>query len=338
MSQTTTGEVTSKDGTRIVFERTGEGPPVILVGGALSDRRAAAPFAAELSPDFTTYAYDRRGKGDSGDTQPYAVEREVEDLDALIRDAGGRAFLFGVSSGAALALETAAWSGGADKLAVYEPPYDLDESEPRIPDDFVARLDGFRAEDRRGDAVEYFMTAGVGLSQEEVAQMRGAVLARPGGGGPHPPVRGQGDGVRRARPLAAGRALEGDRGPGARDGRGGEPGLDAERRSRRGRGAPRRHLSLAPGADPPGRTGGRGARPARVLPRLRPRVADDLNAVARAIVDDNRYMVLGTADASGKPWATPCTTPPTATATSTGSRRSTGRIRATSPLGPRSPS
>ncbi|HEX5902109.1 MAG TPA: alpha/beta hydrolase [Actinomycetota bacterium] len=174
MSQTTTGEVTSKDGTRIVFERTGEGPPVILVGGALSDRRAAAPFAAEFSPDFTAYAYDRRGKGDSGDTQPYAVEREVEDLDALIRDAGGRAFLFGVSSGAALALETAARSGGADKLAVYEPPYDLDESEPRIPDDFVARLDGFRAEDRRGDAVEYFMTAGVGLSQEEVAQMRGA--------------------------------------------------------------------------------------------------------------------------------------------------------------------
>lgn len=174
MSETTTGEVTSKDGTRIAFDRTGEGPPVILVGGALSDRRAGAPFAAELSADFTAYAVDRRGKGDSGDTQPYAVEREVEDLDALIRDAGGRAFLFGVSSGAALVLETAARSGGADKLAVYEPPFDLDEREPRIPEDFVAHLDELRAEERRGDAVEYFLTAGVGLSADEVAQMRGA--------------------------------------------------------------------------------------------------------------------------------------------------------------------
>jgi pimeloyl-ACP methyl ester carboxylesterase len=174
MSQTTTGEVTSKDGTMIVFDRTGEGPPVILVGGALSDRRAGAPLAAELSSEFTAYAIDRRGRGDSGDTAPYAVERETEDLDALIREAGGRAFLFGVSSGAALVLETAARSGGADRIAVYEPPYDLDESAPRIPEDFVARLDEMRAEDRRGDAVEYFMTSGVGLSSNEVAQMRGA--------------------------------------------------------------------------------------------------------------------------------------------------------------------
>jgi pimeloyl-ACP methyl ester carboxylesterase len=174
MSQTTTGEVTSKDGTRIVFDRTGEGPPVILVGGALSDRRAGAPFAAELSSDFTAYAVDRRGKGDSGDTPPYAVEREVEDLDALIREAGGRAFLFGTSSGAALVLETAARSDGADKLAVYEPPYDVDESGPRIPADFVAHLDELRDQDRRGDAVEYFMTAGVGVPPDEVAQMRGA--------------------------------------------------------------------------------------------------------------------------------------------------------------------
>ena len=174
MSETTTGEVTSKDGTRIVFDRTGEGPPVILVGGALSDRRAGAPFAAELSPDFTAYAIDRRGRGDSGDTPPYAVEREAEDLDALIREAGGRAFLFGVSSGAALVLEMAARSGGADKLAVYEPPYDADESGPRIPVDFVAHLDELRAQDRRGDAVEYFMTTGVGLPSADVAQMRGA--------------------------------------------------------------------------------------------------------------------------------------------------------------------
>ena len=174
MSEAATGEVTSKDGTTIAFDRTGEGPPVILVGGALSDRRAATSFAAELSPDFTAYAFDRRGRGDSGDTPPYAVEREMDDLDALIREAGGRAFLFGVSSGAALVLETAARSGGADRLAVYEPPFDVDPSGPRIPGDFVARLDELRDQDRRGDAVEYFMTTGVGLANDEVAQMRGA--------------------------------------------------------------------------------------------------------------------------------------------------------------------
>lgn len=174
MSEVTTGEVTSEDGTRIAFDRTGDGPPVILVGGALSDRRAATSFAVELSSSFTAYAFDRRGRGDSGDTPPYAVEREMDDLDALIREAGGRAFLFGVSSGAALVLETTARSGGADGLAVYEPPFDVDPGGPRIPMDFVAHLDELREQDRRGEAVEYFMTTGVGLASEEIAQMRGA--------------------------------------------------------------------------------------------------------------------------------------------------------------------
>ena len=129
---TTTGEVTSKDGTRIVFDRTGDGPPVILVGGALSDRRAGAGFAAELAPDLRPTRTTGGRRGDGGDAPPYAVEREVEDLDALIREAGGRAFLFGVSSGAGLVLETAARSGGADKLAVYEPPYIVEDGGPRI--------------------------------------------------------------------------------------------------------------------------------------------------------------------------------------------------------------
>ena len=174
MSEVTTGEVTSEDGTSIAFDRTGDGPPVILVGGALSDRLAATSFAVELSSSFTAYAFDRRGRGESGDTPPYAVEREMDDLDALIGEAGGRAFLFGVSSGAALVLETAARSGEADRLAVYEPPFDVDPGGPRIPMDFVAHLDELREQDRRGEAVEYFMTTGVGLAPEEVAQMRGA--------------------------------------------------------------------------------------------------------------------------------------------------------------------
>ena len=103
--------VTSKDGTTIAFDRTGEGPALILVGERSStgrSTRSTARLAELLSPDFTVYHYDRRGRGDSGDTAPYAVEREIEDIDALIQDGGGSAFLFGMSSGAVLALEAAA--------------------------------------------------------------------------------------------------------------------------------------------------------------------------------------------------------------------------------------
>src|SRR5512139_1505664 len=101
------GQVVSKDGTAIAFDETGQGPAIILVGGALSDRSAAAPLALLVAPHFTVFAYDRRGRGGSGDTAPYAVEREVEDIDALIVEAGGSAFVFGHSSGAVLALEAA---------------------------------------------------------------------------------------------------------------------------------------------------------------------------------------------------------------------------------------
>ncbi len=101
-------QVRSNDGTAIAFERSGEGPPIVLVGGALSDRSVGAPLAALLARRFTVFTYDRRGRGDSGDTAPYAVEREVEDLGALIAEAGGSAFVFVHSSGAVLALEAAA--------------------------------------------------------------------------------------------------------------------------------------------------------------------------------------------------------------------------------------
>ena len=100
--------VTSSDGTTIAFDRLGDGPPLILVCGASTDRMANARLATLLAEHFTVFNYDRRGRGDSGDTASYAVEREVEDLDALIEEAGGSAFLYGTSSGAALALEAAA--------------------------------------------------------------------------------------------------------------------------------------------------------------------------------------------------------------------------------------
>lgn len=165
--------VTSRDGTPIAFDRSGEGPAMILVTGALSTRAACVPLAALLAPRFTVYAYDRRGRGDSGDTPPYAVEREVEDLDALINAAGGSAFAFGHSSGAALALEAARLlPGKITKLAVYEPPFIVDDSRPPLPKDYVDQIKERVAAGRRSDAVEYFMTAAVGVPGEMVAQLR----------------------------------------------------------------------------------------------------------------------------------------------------------------------
>jgi pimeloyl-ACP methyl ester carboxylesterase len=163
--------VTTKDGTTIAFDRLGEGSPVILVCGGSTDRMANAPLAALLAPHFTVLNYDRRGRGDSGDTPPYAVEREVEDIDALVGEAGGSAFLYGTSSGAALALDAAASGLPITKLALWEPPFILDESQ-RPPDDQVAQYDRMIAEGRRGDAVEYFMTKVVGMPPEFVAGAR----------------------------------------------------------------------------------------------------------------------------------------------------------------------
>jgi pimeloyl-ACP methyl ester carboxylesterase len=164
--------VTSGDGTTIAFDRSGEGPALILVGGALATRRAAVPLAEALAPHFTVFGYDRRGRGDSGDTAPYAVEREVEDIAALIDEAGGSAFVFGHSSGAVLALHAAARGLAIPKLALHEPPFIVDDSRPPLLKDYVSRLDELLASGRRGDAVEYMMTRGVGTPAEAVAQMR----------------------------------------------------------------------------------------------------------------------------------------------------------------------
>jgi pimeloyl-ACP methyl ester carboxylesterase len=143
-----------------------------VVGGALSDRRAAATLAELLAPSFTVYGYDRRGRGDSGDTPPYAVEREVEDLRALVQHAGGTAFAFGHSSGAVLALEAALETPGIRKLVLYEPPFIVDDSRPPLLGDFVEHLKELTATGRRGEAVEYFMTTGVGAPAEAIPSMR----------------------------------------------------------------------------------------------------------------------------------------------------------------------
>src|SRR6266487_3209606 len=119
-------QVISKDGTIIAFDRSGKGPAVMLVGGAFQHRAIDPPtaqLAALLAQHFTVFHYDRRGRGDSSDTQPYMVEREIEDLEALINEAGGSAFVFGMSSGGVLALYAAARGLALTKLVMYEPPF-----------------------------------------------------------------------------------------------------------------------------------------------------------------------------------------------------------------------
>src|SRR6185369_16666622 len=132
--------VTSKDGTRIAFDQTGKRPAIILVNGALGTRSHASPdsLAGILSKEFTVIDYDRRGRGDSGDTLRYAVQCEIEHIEALIDEIGGSAFLFGNSSGAILALEAArAMPNKIKKLALFEPPFIIDDSRPPLPEDYV---------------------------------------------------------------------------------------------------------------------------------------------------------------------------------------------------------
>jgi pimeloyl-ACP methyl ester carboxylesterase len=124
---------------------------------------------------FTVYTYDRRGRGDSGDTAPYAVQREIEDLEAMIEAAGGSAFVFGHSSGAVLALRAAGQLGDKiKKLALYEPPFILDDSRPPIPTDYVQHLRNLIAAGRPEDALAYFMTVAVGIPAEYIDGMKGA--------------------------------------------------------------------------------------------------------------------------------------------------------------------
>ncbi|MEU9330481.1 alpha/beta hydrolase [Streptomyces canus] len=148
----------SRDGTPIAYERTGHGPAVILVSGAMSTGGTVAPLAVPLSERFDVLVYDRRGRGASGDTAPYAVAREVEDLAALIEAAGGEACLCGISSGGALVLEAAASGLAVRRVAVYETPYaDFLDGGAERNAEYTEKLTAALAEGRRGDAVEHFL-------------------------------------------------------------------------------------------------------------------------------------------------------------------------------------
>ena len=171
--------VVSADGTEIAFDEFGDGLPVIMAAGAFNTRAATEPLARALEQRFTVLNYDRRGRGDSGDTAPYAVDREIEDLAALITAAGGSAAVFGYSSGATLALKAAAAGLPIAKLVLYEPPFRTGGNHPGLPSDFAGQLAELVAAGRRGDAVELYQTTAVGIPQDVVAQLRHAPF-RPG--------------------------------------------------------------------------------------------------------------------------------------------------------------
>jgi pimeloyl-ACP methyl ester carboxylesterase len=170
-----TRRIKSADGTTIAFETIGEGPPLVLVGGALSDRTAptsGTPLAAMLAHRFTVLAYDRRGRGDSGDTPPWVLDRELEDLAALIAAAGGSAAVFGNSSGGLLALDAAAQGLAITRLAVYEPPVILDANRAASCVRLANELDEVLAEARRTQAVELYLTRVMKMPAPAVAQLR----------------------------------------------------------------------------------------------------------------------------------------------------------------------
>jgi pimeloyl-ACP methyl ester carboxylesterase len=166
--------ITSKDGTRIAYEKTGQGPALVIVCGVLGDHHQHAGLAALLAEHFTIYNIDRRGHGESGFTEPYAVEREIEDIDALITEAGGAAFVYGSSGPGVLSMYAAAagLSPKMKKLAVWEPPYILEGSRAPVPQDYKAQLVQMLREGRKGDMIELFLTKAVGMPAEFVAPMR----------------------------------------------------------------------------------------------------------------------------------------------------------------------
>lgn len=165
----------SSDGTDIAFDLLGDGAPILLVSGASTARSIHARLAELLAADFTVLNYDRRGRGDSGDTQPYAVEREIEDLHAVLNQAGGSAEVFGNSSGGVLALHAAAVGLPITNLALWEPPFMVDPDAPRRQHEYVTHLTELLDADRRGDAMALFMKT-IGLPEQMIAGMRQAPM------------------------------------------------------------------------------------------------------------------------------------------------------------------
>ncbi|MFF5207144.1 alpha/beta fold hydrolase [Streptosporangium sp. NPDC000396] len=156
-------KVTSKDGTQIAFDKRGRGPAVILVDGAFANRSFGpnGELAEAMAEHFTVFNYDRRGRNESGDTAPWAIEREIEDIEALVEEAGGSAHLYAISSGVPLALAAANRSLVINKLALYEPPFIVDDSRTPMSPDYAAEVDALLSAGRRGDTVKLFMTKAV---------------------------------------------------------------------------------------------------------------------------------------------------------------------------------
>ncbi|MBH5318369.1 alpha/beta hydrolase [Paenibacillus sp. GSMTC-2017] len=165
--------IISTDGTKIAYTKQGNGPAVILIASAAADHSDGAQLAEYLAKEFTVYNYDRRGRGNSSDTLPYSVDREIEDIEALIGEAGGNANLFGSSSGAVLALDAASKLGNkVTKLFIYEPPFIINDSRPPVPNDYVQRLNELVGAGQRSEAGEYFMTVAVGVPDEFIGYMK----------------------------------------------------------------------------------------------------------------------------------------------------------------------
>jgi pimeloyl-ACP methyl ester carboxylesterase len=161
----------SRDGTRIAFEAGGAGPALVVVNGALSDRRSVTPLRAYLEPHFTVIGYDRRGRGDSGDTAPYAPEREIEDLAAVMAAVAAPAFVYGHSSGGILALRSAASGVAMRRLAVNEPPFILPDIRPLLAPDATARLELLLDSGNREGALRLFLLEQIGLPEAAVEQL-----------------------------------------------------------------------------------------------------------------------------------------------------------------------
>jgi pimeloyl-ACP methyl ester carboxylesterase len=165
--------VVSKDGTKIAYEVAGAGPLLIIVAAALADHSGTAKLARLLADTFTVINYDRRGRGESTDTAPYAPEREIEDIEALINANGGTAYLFGSSSGAVLAIDAASKLGNkVIKLFMYEPPLIVDGSHPAIPDGLVEEAVALVKAGNRNEVAKLFFTKGMGMPKLAVIMMR----------------------------------------------------------------------------------------------------------------------------------------------------------------------
>lgn len=175
--QTTTVHITSRDGSTIAVDSVGEGPVVVLVGGAFNDRSTVAGLAAELAPRFTAVTYDRRGRGESTDKAREAggafdIANEIDDIAAVIEHVGGRAHLFGHSSGGVLVLEAAMRGLPVDSVAVYETPYRADPELPYPPADFLDRITASADKGDRDEAASLFLGEAIGLPPEIVSGMK----------------------------------------------------------------------------------------------------------------------------------------------------------------------